>query len=125
MQPVHSISLDALQEGRPRSGEQARAWCARLEAGAVLYFPETPLPIPAQDQDFLLGSSQTESTLHKNIAYKPAQDKLSGMDAQAEAAEARTIMSALNVDSLNLLSSAEWDEVIATYDARANEDIPF
>jgi hypothetical protein len=84
MQPVHSISLDALQEGRPRSGEQARAWCARLEAGAVLYFPETPLPILAQDQDFLLGSSQTESTLHKNIAYKPAQDKLSGMDAQAD-----------------------------------------
>ena len=55
--------------------------------------------------------------------HKALQD--AGMDAQAEAAEARTIMSALNVDSLNLLSSAEWDEVIATYDARANEDIPF
>jgi hypothetical protein len=86
MQPVLSISLDTLDQGRPRSAEQAREWCASLEAGAVLYFPQTPLPISDDDQEFLRGSSQTDSTLHKNIAYKPAQDKLSGMDAQADAA---------------------------------------
>lgn len=91
LQPVHPIQLDALDEGRPRSEEQARAWCALLEAGAVLHFPQTPLPISSDDQEFLRGSSQTDSTLHKNIAYKPAQDKLSGMDANADAATAERL----------------------------------
>ncbi len=91
MQPVQSIPLEALENGRPRSAEQARDWCALLEAGAVLYFPQTPLPIPDAEQEFLRGSSQTNSTLHKNIAYKPSQDKLSGMDAQADEATAKRL----------------------------------
>lgn len=91
MQPVHSISLDALNQGRPPSEQQAREWCALLEGGAVLYFPETPLPIPASEQEFLRGSSQTNSTLHKNIAYKPSQQKLSGVDAKADRATAERL----------------------------------
>lgn len=77
--PVISISLDAL---RGAMGDRARlgAWCAGLEAGGVLYFPETPLPIPAEDLHFLLERKQTESGLHKNIAYKPGPDKLTGVD---------------------------------------------
>src|SRR5579871_1581538 len=77
--PVISISLDELGSAM---GDRARlsAWCAGLEAGNVLYFPETPLPIPADDLSFLLERKQTESGLHKNIAYKPGIDKLTGVD---------------------------------------------
>lgn len=62
--------------------EQARAWCAQLEAGDILYFPQTPVPLLADDLSFLLGQQQTDSSLHKNIAYKPKLDKLSGFDAK-------------------------------------------
>ena len=73
------------------SDAKARAWCAQLEAGDILYFPETPVPILQEDLAFLLGQQQTDSSLHKNIAYKPNIDKLSGMDTKAgdAGAEAR------------------------------------
>jgi hypothetical protein len=73
------------------SDTKARAWCAQLEAGDILYFPETPVPILQEDLAFLLGQQQSDSSLHKNIAYKPNIDKLSGMDTKAgdAGAEAR------------------------------------
>jgi len=64
------------------SPEQARAWCAQLEAGDILYFPQSPVPLSADDVSFLLGQQQTDSSLHKNIAYKPNVDRLSGFDAK-------------------------------------------
>jgi len=94
--PVCTIALAELQGGGPTSAEQARAWCSRLEAGEILYFPETPVPIAADDLRFLLGQRQTGSALHKNIAYKPAIDTLSGFDAKtsdtAEVEQLRAVM---------------------------------
>jgi 3-deoxy-D-manno-oct-2-ulosonic acid (Kdo) hydroxylase len=70
------------------SDAQARAWCTQLESGDILYFPETPVPIRQGDLAFLLGQQQTHSSLHKNIAYKPRTDKLSGMDKKTADAAA-------------------------------------
>ena len=82
--PVHSISKPALQSAFTATGQdQLRAWSAALEAGGVLYFPETPLPIPADDLEVLLGQQQSGSKLHKNIAYKPKSDELTGVDAKS------------------------------------------
>ena len=79
--PVENIPLTAI---RSHAGEeQTRAWCAQLEAGGILYFPQTPVPLPASDLEFLLAQQQTSSSLHKNIAYKPDKDKLSGVDEKA------------------------------------------
>ena len=78
--PVHAISLDALSRPSPGGEDQLRCWCAQLEAGAILYFPRTPVPIPKADLDYLLEQPRTTTRLHKNIAYKPDRDKLSGVD---------------------------------------------
>ena len=90
-----TIALDPLQleswENAPPT-EQARAWCERLEAGDILYFPQTPISFQPQDLSFLLGQQQTGSTLHKNIAYKPNLDSVSGLDAtNAGAAELKQL----------------------------------
>lgn len=84
---VHAISLEDLNRALRITNSQSttdsqalRGWCAQLEAGSILYFPETPVPIPVQDLETLLGGHQTGSSLHKNIAYKPGVDKLSGVD---------------------------------------------
>ncbi|HYK38073.1 Kdo hydroxylase family protein [Alloacidobacterium sp.] len=82
---VIPISLNQLQ---PLSPEQHREWCAQLEAGDILYFPQTPIAIPEIDLQFLLGQQQTDSSLHKNIAYKPNIDRLSGVDTKTADAEA-------------------------------------
>jgi hypothetical protein len=63
------------------SAEQAHEWCRRLEAGDILYFPRTPIALRPEDLSFLSGQQQTGSTLHKNIAYKPNLDSVSGLDA--------------------------------------------
>jgi len=68
--------------------EEARAWCGRLEAGDILYFPQTPVPLTPDDTSFLLGQQQSDSSLHKNIAYKPRIDRLSGVDPKTARAEA-------------------------------------
>lgn len=81
---IVSIPPDALRDEitrDSRSTEQHREWCLRLEAGDILYFPESPLKIPAEDVAFLLGQHQTTSVLHKNIAYRPGKDLLTGFDA--------------------------------------------
>jgi hypothetical protein len=90
--PLHSIELGALTQAlgagtkdQHKKSPQLRAWCAALEAGSVLYFPRTPVPIPPADIDFLLGQHQTGSRLHKNISYKPDTDLLSGVDRKAAA----------------------------------------
>ena len=82
---VISISLETLQSASP---DQSRAWCAQLESGDILYFPQTPIAIPDGDLLFLLGQQQTDSSLHKNIAYKPNIDKLSGVDTKTADAQA-------------------------------------
>ncbi|MGA8160082.1 MAG: Kdo hydroxylase family protein [Acidobacteriaceae bacterium] len=64
------------------SPQEARAWCAQLESGDILYFPQTPVPLTPDDASFLLGQQQTDSSLHKNIAYKPKVDCLSGVDTK-------------------------------------------
>ena len=65
------------------SDAQARQWCAQLEAGEILYFPRSPIAFARTDLEFLLGQQQTDSSLHKNIAYKPVLDKLSGVDTKS------------------------------------------
>lgn len=62
------------------SSTQSREWCERLEEGNILFFPASPIPLRPEDLQFLRGQQQTDSSLHKNIAYKPKVDELSGVD---------------------------------------------
>lgn len=75
------ISISCEEAGSP-SAERVQAWCMQLEEGAILYFPSTPVAVPENDVAFLRGQHQSSSFLHKNIAYKPGMDKLSGVDTK-------------------------------------------
>jgi 3-deoxy-D-manno-octulosonic acid hydroxylase-like protein len=50
----------------------------QVEAGRILLFPSVPLKLSDRDCQFLLGLGQAEASYHKNIAYRPAQDKVTG-----------------------------------------------
>jgi len=86
--PVHPIPPGTVRDGASIPIENIRGWCARLEAGEILYFPQTPIAIPPADLAFLLEQHQSNSQLHKNIAYKPDRDLLSGVDRESTAGEA-------------------------------------
>ena len=51
-----------------------------LEAGNVLYFPSTPFDLPAASQEFLRSLDFAGGSIHKNIAYRPSSDRVTGID---------------------------------------------
>jgi len=50
-----------------------------LETGNVLVLPEAPFRLSAEDRE-LIGNVRQSGAHHKNISYKPQQDKISGLD---------------------------------------------
>jgi hypothetical protein len=71
-----------------------RQLCALLEAGHILFLPHSPISVPTEDRELLLGRKQTSSAYHKNIAYRPAEDRVTGLEAseQKEASELRRLL---------------------------------
>lgn len=89
------IRVDDSLSGTPMlAPERARGLCAQLEAGNILFLPVSPIAISQEDRELLLGRKQTGSAYHKNIAYRPAEDRVTGLDAseQKDAEVLRRIM---------------------------------
>jgi len=86
-----------IKEGAPSTlsvPERAHWLCAQLEAGNILFFPRTPFEISSADRETLLGQKQTSAAYHKNVAYRPAEDRVTGLDKSesAESEQLRTIL---------------------------------
>lgn len=62
------------------ASERGRWLCSQLEAGNILFFPRTPFAFPLSDREVLLGQKQTNSAFHKNVAYRPPEDRITGLD---------------------------------------------
>src|SRR5580693_10575485 len=67
--------------------QRGRELCGELEAGNILYFPRTPFAFPDDDLKSLLGLKQADASFHKNIAYRPAEDRITGLDKSAAGPE--------------------------------------
>src|SRR5579871_3366810 len=95
------ITLENYRAGTAASEAQ----CRRLECGDILYFPRIPFAFPLEDQKFLLGQKQTAGTLHKNVSYRPAQDRLTGIDQRDEAQRGRVhaVMKAFSQNAIDFL----------------------
>lgn len=65
------------------SPERARWYCERLEANEILFFRQPPFELPESERRFLTTQRQTDSALHKNISYRPAEDVLAGFAGDA------------------------------------------
>lgn len=84
----------------PSTAAAGAQLCAELEAGNILYFPQTPFAISAADREVLLGQKQTSAAFHKNVAYRPAEDRVTGLD-KSESAEAERLRAILQSYSQN------------------------
>ncbi|HTA42108.1 MAG TPA: Kdo hydroxylase family protein [Bryobacteraceae bacterium] len=63
-----------------------------LERGDILFFPDGGFEIPPEVRAALLGATQDARTFHKNIAYKPKIDEVSGLVDRSEAEIIRKAM---------------------------------
>ena len=89
------VAAETLPKNEPERGLEA---CRALERGNILLFRETPFEIPAADREFLLRQRQTEAGYHKNIAYRPGSDRLTGV-ARGHAEDARELKRVLREHS--------------------------
>ncbi len=74
------MELITIQDiSRSDETEKALSYCKHLEEGNILYFPKTPFDLSQEDLNFLLNQQQSDAGYHKNIAYRPAQDRITGI----------------------------------------------
>ncbi len=74
------------------AAENAKDFRAVVERGDILLFPDGGFEISAAIRTALLGATQDARSFHKNIAYKPALDKVSGLVDKAEVATVQPAM---------------------------------
>ena len=77
---------------------------AQLEAGNTLFFPKTPSAFAADDLNFLLGQRQSGAAYHKNIAYRPSQDVLTGVAAGGDRDRLHGILRNFSQQTIELLT---------------------
>jgi hypothetical protein len=70
----------------------SRDYRAVLERGDILFFPSGGFEIPQEVRAGLMGATQDSRAIHKNIAYKPNRDKVSGL---VDKSEGETILPAM------------------------------
>jgi hypothetical protein len=100
-----------------------RTYCSQLEAGDIISFPETPIAIPDNDLAFLIGHQQVGGGYHKNIAYRPLENRITGFDAQdaGSAERLRAIMGSYSRDVVAFLQrflgpyQSRWKVDYASY----------
>lgn len=59
---------------------EAHDYRPELEAGNIIFFPTTPFPLSETSKDFLRSLDFSGGAVHKNIAYRPATDRVTGFD---------------------------------------------
>jgi hypothetical protein len=72
---VHLVTVDKVQ---PREDLYLE-----LEQGNILFFERTPFALSDEDRGVLRSTGLSSSSHHKNIAYRPAADKVTGFDPAA------------------------------------------
>ncbi len=76
--------------GAERFGAEAsEAEYLGLETGDILFFPQSPPLVSEADRAFLVTQKQVDASYHKNVSYRPREDRLKGVDQDDPAQRAR------------------------------------
>ena len=74
----------------PRPGDEDR-YRRVLEEGRILMFPRTPFALAEEDCALLLRQRPSGAGYHKNIAYRPTEDRVTGAAGGSEEGLARVL----------------------------------
>jgi hypothetical protein len=72
---MESVELVSVDEVQPREENYLQ-----LERGNILFFPRTPFELSENERNVLRATGLSTSSHHKNIAYRPASEKVTGFD---------------------------------------------
>jgi hypothetical protein len=104
------------------AGADAQSCCRQLEAGQILHLERLPFALPEEDRRFLLSQRQ-DARYHKNISYRPQEDKLRGFaaDQPEEVQRLHRILRDYSRSTTEFLSrllapyAADWSLDFATF----------
>src|SRR5208282_5163257 len=74
------VTVEAPTDPAEWTDARARQICRELEVGHIIFLPTSPIVIPSEDRELLLGRKQSSAAYHKNIAYRPQEDRVTGLD---------------------------------------------
>jgi hypothetical protein len=99
------VTVDAPIELGDWTEARAKEVCRDLERGHIVFLPRSPIEIPHEDRERLLGRKQSSSAYHKNIAYRPLEDRVTGLDRseEQEAEKLRAILADYSRRSVEFL----------------------
>jgi hypothetical protein len=85
--------------------QSTEEYYTQLERGNILFFPRTPFALSEDERDVLRSTSLTGGTLHKNIAYRPTSDRVTGFDKSVahDSEKLRAVLRAYSQRALGLL----------------------
>jgi hypothetical protein len=97
---MEAVELVTISDIQPRDENYLA-----LERGDILYFPRTPFPFGEQDRELLRSTGLSSSSHHKNVAYRPEEDKVTGYDpaAVSDPARLREVMRGYSEQALAFL----------------------
>jgi hypothetical protein len=113
-------------EGAPATRgaeDQGRWYCEQLEQGNILFFAKTPFEFSDDDRKFLLRQRQSGASYHKNVAYRPKQDRLTGFVSsnREEQEDLRAVMRTYSERATQLVArllpryAADWKLDFASF----------
>ncbi len=75
-----TVNMDFVELITVGAPEPREDYYLALERGNILYFPSTPFALSEEERELLRSTGLSSSSHHKNIAYRPAEDKVTGFD---------------------------------------------
>lgn len=82
-------------------------YCRALEQGRILLFARPPFELPDAERSLLLSQRQTRAGYHKNIAYRPDRDRVTGY-ARGAGTDAERLRDVLRLYSRRATEFAAW-----------------
>lgn len=84
---------------------RARWYCEQLERGEIVFFRQPPFRLASEDREFLVTQKQSGSRLHKNISYRPTEERLRGFsDDEANRERVHRIMREYSAEVTRFIS---------------------
>jgi hypothetical protein len=97
---MQTVTVD---QKRPLDAAYSAQLCEHLERGDVVVLDPTPYLPPESDLAALRNQKQTNSAIHKNIAYKPDRNKVTGA-GEADVERLHQVMADFSKGSLAYLA---------------------
>jgi len=80
-----AVILEEFIRSSAPSSLRSRELCAALESGNIVLMPRSPIFIPDEHRDVLFGRKQASSPYHKNISYRPTENRITGVGGSDDA----------------------------------------